>query len=202
MWWQKSVQMGSSNCFPFCIAKKWKPGRRPHFSTDLGFEIVFEITISGNPQQGAKKSHHVGDRFRFRRFLLHMNKIISPRVFAILLVFACACTVRASYAAEGSFTRKLNVSGTVDLDVSTGSGSIDVREGPVNQVEIRATIRASNNWFRSDRDSESAIRQIESNPPIEQSGQSIRIGRVLDRELEQHVSISYEIVAPALTNIR
>ena len=150
----------------------------------------------------AKKSRHVGNHFPFRRFLLHMNKIVSPRVFAILLVFACACTVRASYAAEGSFTRKLNVSGTVDLDVSTGSGSIDVREGPVNEVEVRGTIRASNNGFRSDKDSESAIRQIESNPPIEQSGQSIRIGRILDRELEQHVSISYEIIAPAQTNIR
>jgi hypothetical protein len=131
-----------------------------------------------------------------------MKKLIPRCVLPILLVFAYACTVRASYAAEGSFTRKLNVTGTIDLDVSTGSGSIDVRQGAVNEVEIRGTIRTSNNWFRSDRDSENAIRQIESNPPIEQSGQSIRIGRVLDRELEQHVSISYEIVAPAQTNIR
>jgi hypothetical protein len=131
-----------------------------------------------------------------------MKKPISPRVLVILLVFAYACTVRASYAAEGSFTRKLNVSGTIDLDVSTGSGGIDVRQGAANEVEIRGTIRASNNWFLSNQDSERAIRQIESNPPIEQSGQSIRIGRVLDRELEQHVSISYEIVAPAQTNIR
>jgi len=131
-----------------------------------------------------------------------MNKIIFPRVLAILLVFACVSTAGASYAAEGSFTRKLNVSGTVELDVSTGSGSIDVREGPVNEVEVRGRIQPANNWFRSEQDRQSAIRQIESNPPIEQSGQGIRIGRVLDRELEQHVSISYEIIAPAQTNIR
>jgi hypothetical protein len=104
--------------------------------------------------------------------------------------------------AQGSFDRILNVSGTVDLDVATGAGSIEIRQGSGSVVEIHGRIHASNNWFRSDRDQQDAIRNIESNPPIEQSGQSIRIGRTLDRNSEQHVSISYEIVTPAQSNVR
>src|SRR5262245_61439178 len=78
---------------------------------------------------------------------------------------------------EGSFDRTLNVSGTIDLDVSTGAGSISVRQGSNNRVEIHGRIRAGDGWFRSSRDTEDVVRRLESNPPIEQSGQSIRIGR-------------------------
>ncbi len=103
---------------------------------------------------------------------------------------------------QGAFDRTLNVSGTVDLDVSTGSGSIDVRRGSNNRVEIHGKIRGGDSWFRSSRDTEDAVRRLESNPPIEQSGQTIRIGRIPDRDLQQNISISYEIVVPNQTNVR
>lgn len=129
---------------------------------------------------------------------------------ATLLILTGGCSTRASYLraagsvpqSQGSFDKTLNVPGTIDLDVATGSGSIEIRQGSANRVEIHGRIYASNNWRFSSQDIQSAIRQLESNPPIEQSGQSIRIGRILDRDTEQHVSISYEIVAPAQSNIR
>jgi hypothetical protein len=103
---------------------------------------------------------------------------------------------------EGSFDRTLAVSGPVDFEVSTGSGSIEIERGASNSVEIHGQIRAGDGWWRSTRDTEDAVRGLEANPPIEQSGQSIRVGRVTDRELERNVSISYRIVLPAQSNVR
>jgi hypothetical protein len=139
-----------------------------------------------------------------------MSKRHLLSIGAIALVFAAGCARQDSYVeaagfvppAEGSFDRTLNVSGVIDLDVSTGSGGIEVRRGPENRVEVHGKIRASGNWFLSDRNSDAAVRSVESNPPIEQSGQTIRIGRILDRELERHVSISYELIVPAQSNVR
>jgi hypothetical protein len=110
----------------------------------------------------------------------------------------------AARAIEGTFDRTLNVSGTVSLDVTTGSGSITIRRGANNRVEVHGRIRGGgDNWFRSSRDTEEAVRRLEANPPIEQSGQNIRIGRLNNWDTsERNVSISYDIVVPAQTNVR
>ena len=123
--------------------------------------------------------------------------------FVILMALAAVCVIPTSAtASDGSFDRTLNVSGTLSLDVSTGSGSIDIRHGSGNKVEIHGRIRVGANWFRSTRDSEDVVRSLESNPPIEQSGQTVRIGRIADRDAERNVSISYEIVVPEQSNVR
>ena len=126
--------------------------------------------------------------------------------FITLLVLAAASSMPAPVLAqgriEGSFDRTLSVSGTVNLEVQTGSGSIDIRRGAGNQVEIHGRIRGGDGWLRSGRNSEEAVRRLEANPPIEQFGQTIRIGRILDRDAQQNISISYQIVVPAQTNIR
>src|ERR1044071_6007269 len=113
-----------------------------------------------------------------------MKNPIQYRCLSIaLLAGLCLAPVSAlAQRGEGSFERVLNVSGIVNLDVSTGSGSIDVRRGIGNRVEIRGRIRASDNWRRSIRDTEDVVRRLETNPPIEQSGNTIRIGRILDRD--------------------
>jgi len=103
-----------------------------------------------------------------------------------------------SIAAEGSFDRTLNVTGPVRLDVSTGSGSIQVRTGSGNQVHITGHIK-STDWFGN---AEERVKQIEANPPIQQSGNDIRIGHIEDREMMHNISISYELVIPADTELR
>jgi len=119
-----------------------------------------------------------------------------------LVVLVAICPMSAYAATEGSFDRTLNVSGTVYLDVSTGSGSIDIRRGASNRVEVHGRIRAGDSWWWPSRDSDEIVRRLEANPPIEQSGQTIRIGRVPDQDRFQNVSIRYEIVVPAQSNIR
>jgi DUF4097 and DUF4098 domain-containing protein YvlB len=101
--------------------------------------------------------------------------------------------------AEGHFDRTLQVSGSVNLELTTGSGEVAVKTGGSNQVEIHARIRSSNDWWGGDY--ESAIRSVESNPPIVQSGSSIRIGFNLPEDVRHHVSIAYELTVPADTTL-
>jgi DUF4097 and DUF4098 domain-containing protein YvlB len=101
-------------------------------------------------------------------------------------------------ASEGHFDRRLQVSGAVNLDVTTGSGDITVKAGGSNQVMVHGTIHRSNWMFGND----TAVRQVESNPPIQQNGNSIRIGYDLPEDLKRHVSIDYEITVPPDTTVQ
>ncbi len=118
----------------------------------------------------------------------------------VVLSIVSAISARG-FAAEGSFDRTLKVTGPVELEVTTGSGNIDVRPGDTGSVRVHAKIRASNGWHDDSPDAESRVRAIESNPPIEQDGNVIRIGHIEDPELRRHISISYELEVPAETRL-
>ncbi|MGI0129955.1 MAG: DUF4097 family beta strand repeat-containing protein, partial [Thermoplasmata archaeon] len=105
-----------------------------------------------------------------------------------------------SRAAEGSFDRTLNVTGPVELDVTTGSGTIHVRAGDSSTVRVHATLRSHNGWGGNDR-AEDRVHYLEQHPPIEQDGNTIRIGHIEDRELTRNISISYDLVVPADTRL-
>jgi DUF4097 and DUF4098 domain-containing protein YvlB len=120
----------------------------------------------------------------------------------LALFAAIALTIAYSHPAQadaqGSFQRTLQVNGQVDLDITTGSGNIDVRTGQSNTVQITGKIRA-HGWSGN---ADEKVRKLEGNPPIEQSGNSIRIGEIHDPELKRNVSISYEVVVPADTRLQ
>lgn len=118
-------------------------------------------------------------------------------VSALLVVFA---SVPARADEEGHFDRTLTVNGAVNLDVQTGSGNIDVHPGASGTVEIHAKIHASG-WHMGG-DIEQRIHQIESHPPIEQDGNTIRIGHSDDRDLYRNISISYDLTVPSQTQVR
>src|SRR5271169_1401646 len=100
---------------------------------------------------------------------------------------------------EGHFDRTLQVSGVVNLDLTTGSGDVTIKAGNSNQVTVHGSVHSNNNWFSN---AEDAIHQVESNPPIQQNGNSIRIGYDLPEDVRRHVSISYEITVPADTTVQ
>jgi len=112
----------------------------------------------------------------------------------LALIFLCLSAL--AFAADGSFQRTLQVSGPVDLDVHTGSGHITVRTGSANTVQINGTIRAHGH------DADERVHQLESNPPIEQNGNSIRVGHDHDPEFFRSISIDYDITVPAATDLR
>lgn len=99
---------------------------------------------------------------------------------------------------EGTFDRTLNVSGAVDLRVTSGSGHISVHQGSASQVAIHATVKARSN---DGMDAAEHLKQILANPPIEQNGSSIEIGKFHDSDLGNNVSISYDITVPQQTRL-
>jgi DUF4097 and DUF4098 domain-containing protein YvlB len=103
-------------------------------------------------------------------------------------------------ASTGHFERTLQVTGPVDLDVTSGSGNITVHTGSSGSVSVSAKIHGNNSWFGGS-DVEDRIRRIEKNPPIEQQGNTIHIGRVEDRDLLRNISIDYELTVPAQTKL-
>ncbi|HXP17870.1 MAG TPA: DUF4097 family beta strand repeat-containing protein [Terriglobales bacterium] len=105
----------------------------------------------------------------------------------------------AEAAAEGSFQRTLQVTGPVRMDLTTGSGNVEVRTGDASQVQVTGHIR-STEWFGGNV--EEKIKRLEANPPIQQSGNAIRIGHIDDPELRRNISISYVVVVPAETELR
>lgn len=104
-----------------------------------------------------------------------------------------------SQRAQGSFERTLTVSGPVELSVRTGSGSIQIRTGTADRVQI--TGRVSTGSSRDGLDPAERVRRVEAAPPIVQSGNIVRIGDTNDDPLYRNVSISYELVIPSNTQI-
>ena len=125
------------------------------------------------------------------------------RQAAFLLTCAFSLTfqgcVFAYPAVEGKFERTLSVAGPVVLEVSNGSGKIEVRAGSSSTVQIYGLIQARDDWRNNAREK---VNYLSSNPPIEQSGNVIKIGRISDEAYRNNVSISYEITVPAETRVQ
>ncbi len=126
-------------------------------------------------------------------------RLSKPFIIAMIALFGFSgCMVGTFPSTEGRFERSLNVTGPVDLDVATGSGSIDVRAGNPGTVSILGIVKAGDDWRAR---AEEKIRYVEENPPIETSGNSIRIGHIKNPDYRNRVSISYEIQVPPDTEL-
>lgn len=124
----------------------------------------------------------------------------TPLLACALATSACLVIDAQGQRAEGSFARTLTVSGPVDLDVQTGSGDIEVRIGQPGTVQVDARIRA---WASDGADAAARVRQVEADPPVEQSGSTVRLGlRKDDRWNWNRISISYTVTVPPDTRLR
>ncbi len=103
---------------------------------------------------------------------------------------ALALSALPALATEANFDRNLTVNGRVELSVNTGSGHIHLTRGSGNQVQIHGRVRS--NWGAN----EDRVREIAANPPIEQTGNIIRIGTHHGDNF-RNISIDYDIQAPA-----
>jgi hypothetical protein len=92
-------------------------------------------------------------------------------------------------ATEQTFERTLTFNGRLELSVGTGSGNIHLTRGSGSQLHIVGHVKS--NWGGSD----AKVHEIAANPPIEQTGNIVRIGA--RHENLNHISIDYEIQAPA-----
>jgi hypothetical protein len=118
------------------------------------------------------------------------TKVLTTTAATLALVAATA------FAADGNFDRTLNVSGSPNVSVSTGSGYIHLNPGSGNQVHIVAHLRSSHGWMSGGNDVDSRIQQIVNTPPIVQNGNDITIGERHSNDLYRNISIDYDITLP------
>jgi DUF4097 and DUF4098 domain-containing protein YvlB len=112
------------------------------------------------------------------------------QLFATAIALLTMAALPSLSAETATFERNLSVNGHVELTVSTGSGYIHLTRGSDNQVHVYGKVH-SNNWGENN---DARVHEIAANPPIEQTGNIIRIGA--HHENMHNISIDYEIQAP------
>lgn len=92
----------------------------------------------------------------------------------------------------------------IELDVTTGSGSIAVHGAPAGRARIvgRITVWRWGSRRVSDEELQELAGRLEADPPIELTGSRLRVGYIDEPELQRNVSISYEIEVPIETRVR
>jgi len=117
------------------------------------------------------------------------------KVSAVAVALLLATTV-ALASEQGHFQKTLQVSSGANLEVLTRSGDVVVRSGPAGSIAITGRIHVGDRWFSGGRKAD--VQEIENNPPIQQSGNHVRI----DYVNRTNISIDYEITAPPDTKIQ
>lgn len=112
------------------------------------------------------------------------------------LLFVLATSLAGFASVAGTFDRSFQVNGPVDLEVLTRSGDISIRSGSAGTVSIHGKIHLNNSWFESSRKAD--VEELEKNPPLRQTGNSVRVDYVNMR----NVSVDYEITVPENTTVR
>ena len=118
-----------------------------------------------------------------------------------ILLFSGLWAVDA-VAQDNVFEERFAVSEPFLLDVDTGSGSIQIRSGSGDEVTITGKVKVNRRFFGAKRaDADELIQAVKDNPPIEIADGRVRVGYFDDRSLSKKVSVSYDIVVPASTEV-
>ena len=127
--------------------------------------------------------------------LSHTRKLALPG--AILLFAALSFpAARAAAAADNTFDRTFTVSGPVRLELSNGSGNVDIRGSADGKVHIYGKVSGS--WTILGN-AEKNVAEVVANPPLEQHADVIRVGK--NSSWLHNVSIDYQIEVPHDTDI-
>jgi len=127
----------------------------------------------------------------------HMRRLSPALAFALTIVVASWLSGCGFVASErGSFDRDLTVTGSVRLDLASGSGAVRISPGPADKVHIHGEVRASG---YSNDDARRRLDEIIGHPPVDQSGNTIRVGK--ERWHLRNVSIEYTIDVPPDTEV-
>src|SRR5258705_11320181 len=119
-------------------------------------------------------------------------------VIGVFGLGAAGCSVSAGAPVEGTFDRSLAVTGPVGLDMQSGAGRVRIYAGPLGSVHVLATIRTR---AGESADTTARVRRIEANPPVEQHGNTIRIGQGVDSGLYRDLTIEYDVIVPETTSV-
>ncbi len=117
---------------------------------------------------------------------------------AVLLVAGLSFTPANALAADNTFDKTFNVSGpTTRIELSNASGNVDIQAGKDGVVHIRGKVTPGGWSIFSD--AQKSAQEVLANPPLEQRGDTILIGK--NSSWLKNVSIDYQIEVPANTEL-
>src|SRR5437879_2256623 len=115
--------------------------------------------------------------------------LCSLLVLLTAIIASAACNTGPSVA--GTFDRDYSVTGPLRLEITNASGDVDIAGSADGKVHVRGEVRASGFGFDNPQ---KRLDDTIANPPIEQTGDTIRIGKDMSRM--RHISIAYTIQVP------
>src|SRR5438477_170713 len=123
----------------------------------------------------------------------HRN-LCMPLVLLTAVAASAACN--AGPSVNGTFDRNYNVTGPIRLEITNASGDVDITGSSDGKVHVRGDVRASGFGFDNPQ---KRLDETVANPPIGQTGDTIRIGKEISRM--RNVSIAYSIQVPRDTEV-
>src|SRR5256886_14089920 len=118
----------------------------------------------------------------------------SRPVLLTAIIASAACNTGPSVA--GTFDRDYSVTGPLRLEITNASGDVDITGSADGKVQVRGEVRASGFGFDNPQ---KRLDDTLANPPIEQRGDTIRIGKEMSRM--RNISIAYTIQVPRDTEV-
>jgi DUF4097 and DUF4098 domain-containing protein YvlB len=115
-------------------------------------------------------------------------------VVASLALTNAGCAIGPTV--NGSFDRTLTVTAPIRLELANAAGNVSITGSSDNKVYVHAEVRSSGMGFDSPQ---KRLDEVVNNPPVEQKGDTIRIGKDISRV--RYVSISYVIEVPHDTEV-
>ena len=122
------------------------------------------------------------------------QQLVAPFVFALASFAGAGCA--AGPSVRGSFDRTLTVTAPIRLELANASGDVSITGSADNQVHVHADVRSSSMGFDSPQ---KRLDEVVGNPPVEQKGDTIRVGKDLSKI--HNVSIAYTIEVPHDTEL-
>jgi DUF4097 and DUF4098 domain-containing protein YvlB len=123
----------------------------------------------------------------------HFNHRLSLLLLSAIVVLT-GC--ESGPSVSGAFDRSFNVTGPTRLELNNASGDVNITGSSDGKVHVRGEVRASGFGIDSTR---KRLDDTLANPPIEQKGDTIRIGKDMSRM--RNISITYAIQVPRATEV-
>src|SRR5258708_32938785 len=137
-------------------------------------------------------------RVWFAEHIEPMNKRRAAVLSAVFLLTTLATYALPAGAAEtATFDRSFTVTAPVRIELSNGSGNVEIRGSADGTVHVHGKV-SPGGWSIFGGSGKS-VEEVASNPPLEQSGSTIRIGK--NSSWLKNVTIDYQVAGPHDTEI-
>jgi len=115
----------------------------------------------------------------------------------ILCTALAALSMNAAAAETATFDKTFSVTAPVRIELSNGSGNVEIRGSADGSVHVHGKV-SPGGWSLFGGGAKS-VEEVAANPPLEQSGSTIRIGK--NTSWLKNVSIDYQVEVPHDTEI-